>query len=210
MITQVNTVKMTTFPARPINGGKLEEGGEKVYGESRRWAFEPKYNGWRVWVHTETGACFNRHGKPLSISHELTEAVDRIVVRFARTEVVWIDAECLSRRHHLGKGALIVLDAPVINKDAIFPPEYQARRELLEYYGLSELPIHIPPEPGAVHLTPTTDTNPVRLYRELEEENKRFNAEFYEGIVAKRKEKPYPQVYTPDKEFPWWIKHRFI
>jgi ATP-dependent DNA ligase len=65
------TPKPPTYPARPLNGGKLELARPKR-GE---WYAEPKFNGWRTLVHRHTGAMFNRQLEPLSIQAEFAQAL---------------------------------------------------------------------------------------------------------------------------------------
>ena len=96
--------KPPTYPARPINGGKLELARPKR-GE---WYAEPKFNGWRTLVHRQSGAMFNRQLEPLSIHKEFEQAL--YALRFALPWAEWVDCEGLERRHGIGKGSLIVLD----------------------------------------------------------------------------------------------------
>src|SRR5215472_12059004 len=93
-----------TYPARPLNGGALELAGEKR-GE---WYAEPKWNGWRALVHIPTGAMFNRNLERLSIESEFTDALAQLREAFSLHQ--WADCEALHRRHHIGKGSLILLD----------------------------------------------------------------------------------------------------
>jgi hypothetical protein len=40
--------------------------------------------------------------------------------------------------------------------------------------------------------------------------NRRLGCDFYEGVVAKQADSPYPiQLRSPDQETPAWIKHRW-
>ncbi len=64
-----------------------------------------------------------------------------------------------------------------------------------------------------------TSTPPIEIYERLQQENRKLGGNsmdatdmknFYEGIVCKRTDKPYPvQLLSPNKETPWMIKHRF-
>src|SRR6266496_729948 len=91
-----------TYPARPVNGGPLDNALPK-HGV---WLYEPKYNGWRTLVHVESGTMFNRKGERLSISAEFRPALTKL----QRTPFEWLDCEALERRHGLGQGSLIVFD----------------------------------------------------------------------------------------------------
>jgi ATP-dependent DNA ligase len=54
LINEQNGVVPTpiTFPARPIQGGKLDRAPKKT----GLWFAEPKFNGWRALVHCPSGA----------------------------------------------------------------------------------------------------------------------------------------------------------
>ncbi len=60
-----------TFPARPIQGGKLDKAPKKT----GLWFAEPKFNGWRALVHCPSGTMWNRHGGRLSIEREFVKGV---------------------------------------------------------------------------------------------------------------------------------------
>ena len=55
---------LITYPARPIQGGRLELAPPK----RGLWYAEPKLNGWRALIHTPTGTMWNRHGAMLTIA----------------------------------------------------------------------------------------------------------------------------------------------
>ncbi len=111
-----------TFPARPIQGGKLDRAPKKT----GLWFAEPKFNGWRALVHCPTGAMWNRHGGRLSIAREFASPL-RELRRLAEAGLVWADCEAMGRRHKVGCGTLIVLDW--ITEDG--SPIYEKRRKLL-------------------------------------------------------------------------------
>lgn len=49
-----------------------------------------------------------------------------------------------------------------------------------------------------------------QIWSILQECNKLWNAEIFEGFVAKRLDSPYPrQLRSPNQETPHWIKHRW-
>lgn len=99
-------MKPITYPARPVNGGALPLAPAKR-GE---WVYEPKVNGWRALVHCPTGAMFNRQGERLSIAREFERALSKL----KGSLIEWLDVEAFERRHRLGRGSLIVLDAPLV------------------------------------------------------------------------------------------------
>ena len=96
---------LLTFPARPIQGGRLELAPPK----RGLWYAEPKLNGWRALIHTPTGTMWNRHGALLTIADCFRPALAALA-KLASRGLVWADCEALERRHNLGRGTLVVLD----------------------------------------------------------------------------------------------------
>src|ERR1019366_6894389 len=97
------------YPACPINGGPLPKALPKSNGPGGSpWTLEGKYNGWRAWVHQPTHRMFNRKNEPLSITNEFEIALDEL----CQLPFEWLDVEALERRHKIGRGSLILLDAP--------------------------------------------------------------------------------------------------
>ena len=74
------------------------------------WYAEPKLNGWRALIHTPTGTMWNRHGALLTIAECFRPALAALA-KLASRGIVWADCEALERRHNLGRGTLVVLDA---------------------------------------------------------------------------------------------------
>ena len=97
--------KLITYPARPIQGGRLELAPPK----RGLWYAEPKLNGWRALIHTPTGTMWNRHGALLTIADCFRPALAALA-KLASRGLVWADCEALERRHNLGRGTLVVLD----------------------------------------------------------------------------------------------------
>jgi ATP-dependent DNA ligase len=184
-------IEIPTYPARPVNGGRLELAPVK----RGVWLSEGKWNGWRAVVHTPTGRMWNRHGKPLSIAREFDKALATL-----KCGVEWLDVEALERRHNIGRGTLIVLDAIVPGVP------YEERKALtLTYFPAAELnPVKI--ECDRVYVSPFVAWDPAILYESL----KKY-AGFFEGIVMKRSGSPYPfQLRSDEKETVDWVKHRFV
>ena len=198
----MTAVHPITFPARPLNGGRLELAPAKR-GE---WAVEPKLNGWRVLVHAPTMTAFTRHGEPLSIAREFAAALDHLHVTWTRDPVLeWIDCEGLERRHGIGRGALVVLDA-------VMPGSYRDRRDRLRATIGEPLPIDAQPPPDSVTLVPSFPvSDAAAVYAQLRELNQLWRAPFYEGVVMKRADSTYPiQNRSATEEFAGWMKHRFL
>lgn len=197
-----------TFPARPIQGGKLDRAPKKT----GLWFAEPKFNGWRALVHCPSGAMWNRHGGRLSIEREFGAAL-RELRRLSEAGLVWADCEAMGRRHKIGCGTLIVLDW--IPEDG--SPVYEERRAFLE----SLVPLErmsLGDEPtipaSSMLLTPSiadADGAALRLYRSLESINRAARADVFEGVVMKRGGSLYPvQLRSPTEESRCLVKHRYL
>jgi ATP-dependent DNA ligase len=201
---------LLTFPARPIQGGRLELAPPK----RGMWYAEPKLNGWRALIHTPTGTMWNRQGTVLTIADCFRPALAALA-KLAGCGLVWADCEALERRHNLGRGTLVVLD--VIPESAT--PIYTARRAMLEsllpcdpvFDGDSSRPV----PSGAVVLTPTrragSHADALAFYQRLREANRALRCDFFEGVVMKRADSAYPvQLRSATEEFRGWVKHRFL
>ena len=81
-------IKPITFPARPINGGRLELAPPK----RGLWYAEPKLNGWRALIHTPTGTMWNRHGDLLTIAECFQPALAALA-KLADQGLIWADRE---------------------------------------------------------------------------------------------------------------------
>ncbi|HVY68921.1 MAG TPA: hypothetical protein VHH73_03290 [Verrucomicrobiae bacterium] len=190
-----------TYPARPVNGGAWEHAMPKI-GE---WLYEPKFNGWRALVHIPSGAMFNRHGQQLSIAAEFQPALRDLSVAHYRLGCDWLDVECLERRHNIGRGSLIVLDLP----DHATLPYAERQRMVAERFV--ELPDPRFIAENLIYRPSVHEAWEVNArWRELQAANVALGCDFYEGLVAKRADSPYPvQLHSPEFEFPFWMKHRW-
>ena len=199
---------LLTFPARPIQGGRLELAPPK----RGLWFAEPKLNGWRAMIHTPTGTMWNRHGALLTIAECFRPALANLRL-LAGAGIVWADCETLERRHNLGRGTLLVLDL-VPQSGAL---SYLERRQLLE--SLLESPaVFADGEPNAAHvpqnaailipaLLAATPDVALAFYRGL----RALGCDFFEGVVMKRADSPYPvQLRSTTEEFRGWVKHRLL
>jgi ATP-dependent DNA ligase len=197
----MTAVHPITFPARPLNGGRLELAPNKR-GE---WAVEPKLNGWRVLVHAPTMMAFTRHGEALSIIREFAAALRAVRKVGESSGIEWFDCEGLERRHGIGRGALVVLDA-------VMPDSYRDRRNRLRAALSEPLPIDAPPVADSVTPVPSFPmADAPAVYARLRELNQFWRAPFYEGIVMKRTDSIYPiQTRSATEEFAGWVKHRFL
>jgi len=51
----------------------------------------------------------------------------------------------------------------------------------------------------------------LEFYFGLKDANRRMRCEFFEGVVMKRADSPYPvQLRNPSEEFRGWVKHRHL
>jgi len=197
-----------TYPARPLNGGRF---GLITKNAVHLWS--TKVNGWRAVVHAPTGTVFNRQGEQLSIVGEFAAALGEI----RRSQIEWLDTEALERRHQIGRGSLIILDAILPNMTA--HERYQMLIEETQRLDWPILKIGDRPEEKGIYLikqTALTDTShPGKLllsgwWDQMQRINQDWDADFYEGLVAKRVDSVYPiQLRSPHAECPFWIKHRW-
>ena len=216
MKTETNSITLPTYPARPMNGGPLPSAPPKLGG---RWWYEPKYNGWRVLVHTPSGTCFNRHGQRLSIEKEFFSALSQLQ---ANCPFEWLDCEGLERRHGIGRGTLIVLDT--LDRDRGL---YSERKSALDAWGPHrDRPCTIPvlagprehyaperPEPDSIYRAPRWEVDFATdgMWPWMQAINQRWACDFYEGLVAKRADSPYPRQLTDSSRHTSdWVKHRFV
>jgi ATP-dependent DNA ligase len=206
----MNVPALITFPARPIQGGRLK------FAPSKRgiWYAEPKLNGWRAIIHAPTGTMWNRHGALLTIADRFRPALAALA-QLASRGLVWADCEALERRHNLGRGTLVVFDGVPESGT----PSYEQRRAMLEsrivsdsvFDGDTSRPVPC----GAVVLTPTrradSHADAFAFYQRLREANRALGCDFFEGVVMKRADSIYPvQLRSASEEFPGWVKHRFV
>jgi hypothetical protein len=155
---------------------------------------------------------WNRHGQRLTIEREFAQAL-AVLRDLGGSRLVWADCEALERRHQIGRGSLVVLDwIPESGS-----PSYEERRKFLA--GLIEIE-HLSigewesfPE-NAVFLPPSVrdDGNAVLdFYSGLKAINRRLRCDFFEGVVMKRGNAPYPfQLRSDAEECRVMIKHRFV
>jgi ATP-dependent DNA ligase len=206
----MNVPALVTYPARPIQGGRLELAPPK----RGLWYAEPKFNGWRALIHTPSGTMWNRHGALLTIADCFRPALAALA-KLASRDLVWADCEALERRHNLGRGTLVVLD--VVPESGA--PSYEERRAMLEaiiptdavFSGDPSRPVPC----GAVMLTPTmradSHADALAFYQRLREANRELRCDFFEGVVMKRADSAYPvQLHSATEEFRGWMKHRFL
>ena len=205
----MNVPALITYPARPIQGGRLELAPPK----RGLWYAEPKLNGWCALIHTPSGTMWNRHGTLLTIADCFRPALGALA-KLAGRGLVWADCEALERSHNLGRGALVVLDlVPVAGT-----PSYEQRRAMLEgilptdevFSGDASSAVPC----GAVVLAPTMrvdHADALAFYQRLREANRALRCDFFEGVVMKRAGSVYPvQLRSATEECRAWCKHRFV
>ena len=202
------SLKPITYPARPLSGGRFG-----LIPKQPVYLWSAKLNGWRAPVHVPTGTLFNRQGEELSIAGEFAEALENL----SRSSIEWLDCEALERRHNIGRGCLVILDAVVPNLTAA---ERSWRLiEETERLGWPILGIADHPEENRVYLMKQTAMSDASRTGKLvlsdwwgwmQRVNKEWGADFYEGFVAKRADSLYPiQLRNPESHCPYWTKHRF-
>lgn len=205
-----------TYPARPLNGGKFGLVAKKPV---HLWS--TKLNGWRALVHTPTGTMFNRHGEQLSIADEFAQALEQLRL----SSIEWLDCEALERRHNIGRGSLIILDAILPHLTALerFQRLSQERDRLMDesryclwdWLGLGQRPeenrVYLCQQVAWSDASPSGKTLLTKWWGWMQAQNKEWGADFYEGPIAKRADSLYPiQLRSPEAECPFWIKHRWV
>jgi hypothetical protein len=96
-------------------------------------------------------------------------------------------------------------------------PDYEARTTML-YAGivhadLGECLIQtLKPEDNRIYIPPVySEEERDERWQQLQDVNRYLGCDFYEGLVAKKKDSIYPiQLNSPDQATPTWMKHRFI
>jgi hypothetical protein len=204
-------IKLVSYPARPLNGGRLGLVTKKPI-----YLWSSKLNGWRAVIHTPTRTMFNRQGQEITIASEFHEALEDL----SRSGFEWIDAEALERRHHIGRGSLIILDAiipeaPHLDAHDRFSQLIRAADRLAwPVLGLGQRPdksrVYLLHQSALSDASPTGKSALTQWWAQMQAFNQQWGADFYEGLVAKRADSPYPiQLRSPDAESPFWVKHRW-
>jgi hypothetical protein len=152
---------------------------------------------------------WNRRGQRLSIEHEFAAVLEAIRTADLPPEMEWLDCEALERRHDLGRGSLVILDYLAPGKAT-----YDERRKRIRSLDCVNIeidytePARIPNE--SLIVLQDHSENLSEIWDALQECNKLWKAEVFEGLVAKRIDSPYPrQLRSPNQESPYWVKHRW-
>ena len=199
-------MEIPSFPAYPINGGRIEAAPKKI----GTWIYQPKIDDWHGVVHVPTGRVWNQYGQPSSIAEKFFAPLRLL----QKSPFKWLDVGLMNNRHDMMRGCIVIFDV-------IAPGPFIERRTGLEKVFAdrilpmaSELLEH-----GSVHdqlflINQTTEDeiNPLPFWHRLQAENCNalLTKNFYEGVVAKRIDKPYPlQLRKPKEPTPWMMKHRF-
>jgi hypothetical protein len=198
------------LPPAPLNGGPLDTAPPKV-GE---WVWQPKVDDRRVIIHAPSRSVWNQYGR-LSVAmrdfDKFSVALAQLSQDAALCGMEWLDAGLMEYRHDLMRGCIIILDwitdepflrrrAALRNLAPVLP--FDVSRLLKETGGQIR---------DSIYLISQWDNgrDPLKLYEWLKQENGFIGHKFYEGLVAKRVDGPYPMAQRPKTETPHWIKHRF-
>ena len=157
---------------------------------------------------------WNRHGTLLTIADCFRPALAALA-KLAPRGLVCSDCEALERRHNLGRGTLVVLDA--VHESGT--PSYEQRRAMLEslvptnavFAGDTTRAVQI----NAVCLAPSLrieeHAEALAFYQRLREANRVLSCDFFQGVVMKRADSVYPvQLRSATEEYRGWCKHRFV
>jgi len=209
-------IELLTYPARPVNGGALDSALAKV----GAWAWQPKINDVRAIIHRPSGVMWNRHGARLVRSSEYAQLIAALPPCFD-----WLDVGLLGPRMQFKIAAVCIVIFDYIPPDSERADNYSKRRVYLEeVFGNAVLPwsTELADAGGVVdcvflipefcRTSPEQRTgDPLHYYKRMQAENMELGRRrIYEGLVAKRTDKPYPvQLRSPETETPWMMKHRF-
>jgi ATP-dependent DNA ligase len=199
------------YPLRPFSAGCADDFDSFIVPSLKAWAWEPKYNGWRVVVHAPTGTAFCRRGLRMSAEEEFREAMKTIKDVGDLLGCEWFDCEGLSRRHAQSKGSLLILDVMDLAGD------YTTRRSYIEALVSVHSEIEKPLDPSTVAaplsvLTTPGNTKPAHsLWERCKAANVGIRADYYEGLVGKCPASPYlPSARPhPEQDTKAWAKVRW-
>jgi hypothetical protein len=153
---------------------------------------------------------WNRHGSRLTIARELERTLEQLRL-LAPLGLEWADCEALERRHAIGRGTLVVLDWIIPDATYLERREFLADHIETERLSLGEWSTF---PSDALVLTPSLADGGDAVhafYNSLKERNRALGSPFYEGVVMKRANSPYPiQLRSDSEEFRGWVKHRFL
>jgi hypothetical protein len=185
-----------------MSGGRLET----ALPLPGQWMWSRKINGWGTIVHAPTGTMWNRHGDHLSIANLFAQALDRL----AHSDLEWLWCEAFERRHAYGRGTLVILD--II--DSLPADERLMRLNRAAYHMYWDILPLGKPEPDKLYVmdqTLASTTEMLPLWNRLQQVNAEFGDTYYEGLVAKKANAPYPiQTVDPERKTAIWFKYRFV
>jgi hypothetical protein len=194
-----------TYPARPMNGGRLELA-EPLEGE---WRYRPKYNGRRVLLHVPTMRTWNRRLDPNNwVFPALARLREKIESEpLLKTTLEWLDLELLYGRTSVANRSVIVLD--YISDKEVW---WDRMVNLNIVFGEVALFHDDVPGDGQVRFSFPFKENLANLvWDNMQKQNKTLAATLFEGLVAYNTKAVYPiQLFSPGKETRHWIKYRFI
>jgi|TARA_Y100000310_G_scaffold222136_1_gene223793 ATP-dependent DNA ligase len=187
-----------TYPARPVDGGN-----KPTVPPIGDWSCSPKLNGWRTLINTKTGEMWNRKGNRLSIQREFVDALGLLQLA---SPFEWLDCEGLERRHNIGSGSLIILDAVIPDVP------FEERKAVIDsIFPQLEIDNYLRCERNSVYSVPEWEGDAIEKWNTLIDVNKQLKCEYTEGLVMKSKTSRYPiQKISAEKKCWEWIKFRFV
>jgi hypothetical protein len=209
---QMTPTNPICLPPAPLNGGALDTAPRKV-GE---WIWQPKIDDWRAIIHTPTGTVWNQYGQLSSISGKFETALRHLQEGCeGRPRLEWLDVGMMENRNDLMRGCIVVLDLIEANTPFI------ARRAVLRIC-FPVLPVDVADllrttggqVRDSIYLinqweNVETPADALKRQQWLKSQNEHIGHKFYEGLVAKKENSPYPFFQSPKTQTPDWIKHRF-
>jgi hypothetical protein len=197
-------LEFPSYPAYPTNGGDLLTAPPKI----GTWAWQPKIDDWHGIIHAPTRRIWNQYGKPSSIEGKFRVAMERLrPTQYFK----WLDVGLMQCRHDMMRGCIVVFD--FIPTDGLCLA-YIDRRKLLEpLFEILPMATDLLKDGACTNrvflINHFVVCDAIILYQTLKVQNALLGKKFYEGVVAKRMDKPYPLSTKPKDATPWMIKHRF-
>lgn len=188
------------YPPAPTNGGRFDVAPPKI-GE---WVWQPKVNEWRGVVHVPTLTVWSQYGDLSTVEQQGKLANALMALKPHSYAVEWLDIGISQNRHDLMQGKIIIFD--------LMEAQAHSHRRLILRDRFPVLPTTcegILNAPMDVYLINEWTHNIDMIWEGLQRINRELGKPFYEGLVAKRCDAPYPIQRRAKGKTHLWVKHRF-
>jgi hypothetical protein len=195
-----------SYPAKPMNGGKLEQA-EPL--DADEWRYRPKWNGRRCLVHMPTMRTWNRQLEENNWVFPAFKKLQEIIYNGDLWPPVleWLDIELLYGKTSLSKRSIVVLD--YISQNEVWIDRMANLR--LAFTGHVTDGLNPLRSDSVEFALPIAKGQEHEAWDHMQLINKKLGTTYYEGLVAYNMRALYPiQLFSPQKETRHWIKYRFI